>query len=256
MRAVVLTSNSNRHAYFAETIANAYQLVGVIRESKGEYYSSAEEKSPLIERHFEYLSKAEQRYFASARWPDTTILDLKKGKINEGSIISRVVEMEPDVIFLFGTSILNDKWLELYKDNILNLHLGLSPYYRGSATLFWPTVNKELECVGATIHLAEKMVDAGRILKRVKPMLSAGDSYYDISYKTIKQSIEVMPVVALSYLNGEIDPQMQDLSAGLVYKKNDFNENALRTVLDFLSGGLTKQQLEIVARSDKCSCLS
>ena len=38
----------------------------------------------------------------------------------------------------------------------LNIHLGLSPYYRGAGTNFWPLVNGEPEYCGATIHFLDE----------------------------------------------------------------------------------------------------
>lgn len=256
MRAIVLTSDSLRHSYFAETVASHFDLVGVIKECKGNYYNSEQDASVLIRAHFEALMNAESAFFGKANWPLVPMLELNKGSINDVDTIAWAIDLCPDLVFLFGTSILSEDWLARFPRRIINLHLGLSPYYRGSATLFWPLANNEPECVGATIHLAEQRVDSGQILARVKPELSVGDNYYSINYKTIRQAIDTLPDVATRYVRGAIEPMVQNPSLGKVYRKVDFSEDALRRALSAIGNGLTAQQLDSIRTSKKCDCSS
>ena len=55
MKAFVLTSNSPRHAHFAYEISKHYELVGCIREDKGQYYSNQRSRSEFVENHFNNL---------------------------------------------------------------------------------------------------------------------------------------------------------------------------------------------------------
>lgn len=159
--------------------------------------------------------------------------------------MKQVKALRPDFIALFGTAILKPIWLNAFKDRIINLHLDLSPFYRGSATLFWPFVNKELEFLGTTIHIAVEKVDAGSILARIQPNLSVGDDYYSITNRLIYDSIKRMPQVILSFLNGEISPTPQEnVRNSRLCKKADFNEQALRTMDEFVGNGLTKDCIE------------
>lgn len=254
MRAVVLTSNKPRHAYFAETVAREFDVTLVLREKKGAYYSSEIAEDPLVAGHFDRLEESEAAYFGNARWPSATTIDCDKAAINELDHARLAVDARPDVLFLFGTTILGDEWLAPFRGRIINLHLGLSPFYRGSATLFWPVAKGELECVGATIHLAERKVDAGPILARIKPKLAVGDTYYDIANKTIRRAIDELPKVAQRYLAGKIRPAVQDVSSGVLYRKRDFNADALRAALAVVGAGLTTTQIDHVANSTRCAC--
>jgi folate-dependent phosphoribosylglycinamide formyltransferase PurN len=235
-------------------VAKQFDVDLVIREEKGAYYARDVAEHPLVEKHFEMLGESEMEYFGTARWPDAQIIDCPKSAVNEPEMIRLAVNARPDIVFLFGTTILRDEWLEPFSARIINMHLGLSPFYRGSATLFWPVANGELECVGATIHLAERKVDAGPILARVKPKLTVGDSYYDIGNKTIKRAIDMLPKVAQRYMDGTIRPIVQELAGGAVYRKRDFNPTVLRAALDFVGAGLTTSQIDHVANSTRCAC--
>ena len=108
--------------------------------------------------------------------------------------------------------------------------------------------------MGATIHLAVKTVDAGPILKRVKPDLEKGDDYYTINYKTIKKVIDALPQVAVDYVSGKIsgEPQVA-VPGGYVYKKRNFNEKVLKQALSNIGDGLTVLQVEEIKGSSKCN---
>ena len=254
MKVLVLTSDSPRHAFFTHTISKSFDLVGCIKESKGNYYTNQISDSSLIKSHFCRLKSVEYDFFGSYQWPKTSYLHIEKSKINTPDVLEWAKSLQPSAIFLFGTSILSDCWLTTFPDSIINLHLGLSPFYRGSATLFWPIANNEIECVGATIHLAEKEVDSGKILSRIKPNLCVGDDYYSINYKTVASAIKYLPVVSLDFLSGSLQPFDQCLDVGCVYKKSDFNEFYLRQALANVGSGLTSQQILSISLSSKCNC--
>lgn len=255
MKALVLTSNSLRHKYYAQELSKKFDIVGIISEPKTVYYQKAKEESQIVREHFDNLSKYEELFFKNAKFPeDIELLELVKSNMNNQEVIDWAKKYKPDVIFLFGTVILSDIWLNAFENKIINLHLGLSPYYRGSATLFWPIYNNELECLGVTIHLATKKVDAGQILGRVKPIYEVGDNYYTLNYKAIKKGIDCMGEIVQKYLDGNIELIEQDLSNSKVYKKADFTEQILLQALENIGEGLTEERIKSIEGSTLCNC--
>lgn len=255
MRALVITSNSLRHKYFANIIFNEFELVGIIAEAKKSYYDKPKLESAIVSNHFDMLSSSEHKFFSKYdKFPLVKKFHLEMQGINNSEVVSWAKECNPEIVFIFGTGILDEAWLEQFPV-LINLHLGLSPFYKGSATLFWPFVNNEISCVGATIHLAVKDVDAGPILKRIKPDLEVGDDYYSINYKTIKKAINALPRIASDYMCGNLLAKNHTvLSGGRVYKKSDFNESVLKKALANIGDGLTAQQLSEISGSPKCNC--
>ena len=51
----------------------------------------------------------------------------------------------------------------------INIHMGLSPYYRGSSCNFWALYDSKPDYVGATIHLLSKGLDSGAMLFHAVP---------------------------------------------------------------------------------------
>lgn len=231
--AIILTSNSMRHKYFASAMASEFDIKGIISEPKNDYFEKQLSESDIVKEHFANLLKYEKKYLnGDAKFPSAPILEIDKKLINDLAVIEWTKKKTPDAILLFGTGILSDEWLDKFESRIINLHLGHSPRYRGSATLFWPFFNEEIDFVGATIHLANKKIDAGNILKIVKPKIEPTDNYYDINFKTIKKSIDEFGPITLDFLSGKINAIPQNEKEQLyLYKKSDFSEDCLIKVL-------------------------
>lgn len=232
--ALILTSNAPRHVYFANQLASQFELKGIISESKFDYFTKQREESELVRLHFDRLAHFEKQYLGEfSTFPGCPTLLTDKQRINEADTLQWALDKQVDVVLLFGTGILGEGWLSAFENRIFNLHLGYSPRYRGAATLFWPFVHDELEFVGATVHLAEASVDGGAILKIVTPDIEPGDSYYDITSKTIKKAADEMGGVVNSYLDGCLTAEKQDKRAQkYLYRKADFNSEVLAKVLD------------------------
>ncbi len=240
--------------FFLETMARAFPVAAALHQPKQNYYDTARKESEVIRAHFARLAAAEAAEFEprirSQARPPVQIVE----EINSELRVEQVRKAGVDVVLLFGTVILKDMWLRAFPDKIVNLHLGLSPFYRGAATLFWPFVTGELECVGSTVHLATQRVDAGAILRRIKADPQPGDSYYSLTNRLIRRSIEAMPDIVAAYLSGTIRPLAQDFGCGRAYRMRDFNETVLAKALAFVGDGLTREQIDRASRSSICAC--
>jgi methionyl-tRNA formyltransferase len=151
---------------------------------------------------------------------------------------------------LYGSSIIRERLLSLFEDKTINMHLGLSPYYRGSGTNFWPLVNGEPELVGVTIHLATLDVDAGEILKQVRPEIESGDRNHDIGCRAIIAGTHAMIAAIEGYDAGAIPPQKQ-ASGGKLYRRKDFNIDAVRQMWSNLDEGMISSYIAEPERTDR-----
>ena len=239
-KAIILTSDSRRHNYFIKNCEKFFDIKAVVIQKKKNYYTQAK-KQESVQKHFDNIKAAEERVFPS--------IEPKSKKyfsedINNTDFVEQFIKLDVDVVLLFGTAILKSVWLNNFK-NIVNLHLGLSPYYKGSATLFWPFHNNQLEYLGTTIHLATSKVDAGNILGTIFPDLKKGEDYYTITTKLIKKSLDQYPVIVNKYLNEAITLTTQDPSKNImISKKKDFSEVSLLKMLSLFPNGLSQHQIE------------
>jgi|GEM_PF-4973546 len=83
--------------------------------------------------------------------------------INQRALAASILAAKPDVVVVFGTSMLEDCWLSTVIP-VINIHYGLSEYYRGSFCGFWTLYDRRYDKLGVTIHRVSRRVDAGEII--------------------------------------------------------------------------------------------
>ena len=128
----------------------------------------------------------------------------------------------------------------------MNLHLGLSPYYKGNATNFWPFINNELEFLGSTVLHIDPGIDTGDIITHVKPKIEMGDNVHTVGCKIIQQSVEkIKDILDVIKNGGEINRVPQwSVDDEKIYRLKDFNENVLNQYLKNLNDGIVDKFLK------------
>ncbi|MDX2248433.1 MAG: formyl transferase [Bacteroidia bacterium] len=244
-KVVIITGDALRHHYFVSELRKSLDVVGVIFETKTDQtqkFAPVAEEYDIASRHFRLRDVSEEKWFGGKiNLSGINAQAVATGESNSLESFDYVRTLNPEFILLYGSSIIKNPLLEAYDGKIINLHLGLSPYYRGSGTNFWPLVNGEPECVGATIHLATLKVDAGDILRQIRPETAPGDGPHDIGNKTIIRAIEEIPSVVEAYAAKKILPQKQNLTTGKVYRKKDLTTAAIETLYENFSSGMIEQ---------------
>lgn len=191
MKTVVFTSNSIRHKYFANSISCLADDVLVISECVNNDATDYENltASDPIHQHFRLRYETEKRFFQGNDFLITKTLPIIYKEVNLKYVYDVVKKFEPELALVFGSSIIKEHVLSLPTIKyFLNLHLGLSPYYRGSGTNFWPFVNNEIEYVGSTILYIDSGIDTGDILTHIRPNIESGDDVHSVGCKVIKES--------------------------------------------------------------------
>lgn len=249
MRAIVLTSTFRRHVHVANTVASACDLVGVWQEEKTfrpERYAHDAADEGEIQRHFAARDESEERYFAS-----DAALRLKPGAVHrlvaaggcsDPSDVALMRAAAPDVVLVFGTGILREPLLSAFDGRIINIHLGLSPYYRGAGTNFWPLVNREPEFVGATIHYLDAGIDTGPIIAHARPAIERGDGPHDLGNKTIGAAAHALLRAAGAHVAGVVRAVPQS-GGGRLYQRKDFSADAVRTLYRNFATGMIDEYL-------------
>jgi len=148
-------------------------------------------------------------------------LEVKSANTDE--CIKWIEDIKPDYIFVYGTGIIGKKLLLLPSLQTINLHTGISPYYRGSSCAFWPLYNKEPQMVGSTVHKCTQEIDGGSIYGRVSVRLSEDDDPYIAFAKSVKAGAYLYSKIARGLINGEVVPsKKQDFSIGKEYRFTDY----------------------------------
>lgn len=255
-RVIVLTSTFLRHQYVVNRIAEHLDVVGVWQEEKSfkpERYATSADDASVITAHFEERDASEAKWFA-----DHHSLALRRGVrlrtgspglVNDLDETGEMSALAPDVVLVFGTGLLGGEIIERFAGRIINLHLGLSPYYRGAGTNFWPLVNRQPEFVGATIHYLDSGIDTGAMVAHTRPTMNAADSPHDIGNKAIVAGAESLVRAARAHVAGTVNPVRQT-GKGRLYQRKDFCAEAVRTLRRNFESGMIAEYLAHKAERD------
>lgn len=102
--------------------------------------------------------------------------------INAQDVLARLESEKPDLILDHGSSIVGDALLQT-ADLALNLHWGLSPYYRGTNCTDWALINWDPYNIGVTIHRLSRIIDGGSIWAQARASIEPHDSVESINMK-------------------------------------------------------------------------
>lgn len=87
--------------------------------------------------------------------------------VNEEECLNAICLLKPDIIIVNGTRIISKKILQSTNAVFINMHVGITPQYRGSHGGYWALYNNDVENFGTTIHLIDAGVDTGAVIKQV-----------------------------------------------------------------------------------------
>jgi hypothetical protein len=256
MRVIILTSTYLRHRFVVNYLAERLEVAGVWQEEKSfkpERYAGTAEDREIVAGHFTQRDASEADYFGDHR---TLALRLgarlrtgAPGLVNDVDEIAEMASLAPDLVLVFGTGILGGGIIERFAGRIVNLHLGVSPYYRGAGTNFWPLVNREPELLGATIHYLDAGIDTGPMIAHARPVLAALDSSHDAGNKAIIAGAEALEHAARAHVAGRVRPVPQN-GQGRLYQRKDFSADAVRTLRRNIETGMIKEYLDNQASRD------
>ena len=232
----ILTSDMLRHRYMVNKLSNIFDIEFIFSEKKQDSFNHkifAEKNSNLlITKHMQEFEQTEKKHLSSnaSEWKinkNTKLYNIDSGNINSDEVKQKIIKSSVDVIAVYGTSLLKSNILNI-KKTFINIHLGLSPYYKGMACTFWPFYNKEPEYTGVTVHLLNLKIDDGPIIHQKLVDFDIGDTIHDGSLKVIKNGINLQADSIKEYFDNKLNTYIQDNSIGKTYYLNDMNDEIIK----------------------------
>lgn len=238
MKIVIFTGNSIRHKFVANHLSKSVDDTLVVSECTPSDNLTTD-NSPITQ-HFNLREKTESDFFSNNDYFLPKTLPIMYKEVNSQYVYDVVHEFNPDMMFVFGSYIIKEPLLSLTPNKFVNLHLGLSPYYRGSGTNFWPFVNNELEYVGSTLLHLDPGIDTGDIIEHVRPNIEIGDTVHSVGCKVIKESVNHMLKLIEYTKNKKNIPRVKqwEVSNSKYYKTIDFDESVLEKYYENLQNGM------------------
>jgi methionyl-tRNA formyltransferase len=173
--------------------------------------------------------EAESRFFGNQQDADVVLLRertlrvLEKGQsVNEPDTVELIRGLGPDIIAVMGTSLIKSAIIGIPRLGVLNIHTGLSPYYRGGRTNFWPFIYGELGRCGVTVHLLDSGIDSGDIIYHAIPEIGEADTYSSINCKMIVEGTGLMIRAIRDLVAGNIR-SFRQWEGGRLFYNRDYN---------------------------------
>tara|TARA_Y100001980_G_C14491632_1_gene268639 strand:- start:334 stop:1125 length:792 start_codon:yes stop_codon:yes gene_type:complete len=225
---IIFTSDSTRHKAFRIFISNQ-KKVDVLRTYSERKQKKNENNNPGLLNHFKKRNAYEKVFFNKIikKFKDRSNNKFcNKGYVSTKRCLKEVLDLNPDLIVVYGSSILKGKILNIFKKKILNVHLGLSPYYRGSGTNVFPFVNNEPEFAGVTFMYINKEIDAGEVIHQFRSELDKDDNIHKIGNKMIIRMFSCYSKLIVGLDKIERKKQIKS-KINHYYKRKDFDQNKL-----------------------------
>jgi hypothetical protein len=228
----VFTSNQPRHVSLVNLLAEHFDVVHAVIETTS--VGVGNDDGP-IPRYMQRVRSAERRFFGDglSTRANVSSIALPMGDVNhlERGQLSALLEV--DRLVVFGSDYIKG-WLveELVARRTINIHMGLSPYFRGAACNFWALHDGLPGHVGATLHYLARGLDDGPILQHVVPTLE-DEGPFEYTMKAVRDAhlalLELLKRGAESLGDGEA----QDRSLEVRYSRSrDFTPEIASAFLE------------------------
>lgn len=112
--------------------------------------------------------------------------------VNSEAVQNYILSKDPQLVVVSAAPLLKKRIIEAAKGNIINLHPGFAPQYRGRYGAYWPIYNEEPELVGVTVHFVDKGVDTGAILLQQQIDYNPDDTLKMVTYKQHRTGVELL----------------------------------------------------------------
>ena len=250
LRIVILCGGSPRHLYVANALCGAAEALAIVQETGSEWSMRKILKILRPDIFFRkswrwlrdrrrYYGNPEARFFFGENQP---VLDQPERvhevpHINHPDVVDLVDELKPDLIAVFGTSLIRGQLLRKGRLGLVNLHGGLSPEYRGADCTFWALYNREPEKIGCTLHFIDEGIDTGRLIAHISPEVRPGDDELTLFWRSVRDSAQVYAELMIRLARGE-KPGLPQNAKGHLYQVKQRGLRHERKVASLLRNGL------------------
>ena len=238
MKITVFTSNQNRHNYLINSLSKISDELFIVQECRTIFPGIIPGHYPAnntMKEYFQNVINAELDLFGNSFVnkfnKNIKILPMQLGDLNKCSMATLNDFLQSDYYIVFGSSYVNGELAKFLVNNkAINIHMGVSPYYRGTDCNFWALYDNNPHLVGATIHLLSKGLDSGPILYHA--MSNVISNPFEYSMSTVKSAFDSLCKKINDNSIFNIKPELQSKSKEIRYsKKDEFNESVVK---DFL----------------------
>ena len=230
MKITVFTSNQARHASLIERLSLVASEIWAVRECTTVHPGEVDDffaRSDTMQSYFAQVVNAERVVFGSPRFTPANVreLPIRMGDLNRLPLSVLAPALQSDVYLVFGSSYIKGELVDiLVQRRCFNIHMGTSPYYRGSSTNFWSMYDERPEYTGATVHMLTKGLDSGPMLFHAFPSPRPTEPF-ELGMRAVEAAHVGFVERLVDGSLWDIEPVAQDRTLELRYTRNaDFTD--------------------------------
>ena len=250
MRIVFLTGSHPRHAYMARALAKSGSLVGLVIEQREAFVPDPPaglrpETVPLFRRHFGDRDRTEAKFFGPAALPGVARRDVELSELNTAATVGFINDLQPDLVLSYGVHKLTEATLAGIDSRLKwNIHGGLSPWYRGVITHFWPSYFLEPQMTGMTVHELTQAIDGGSLIHQSVASLVPRDGIHDLACRAVQSLGEELPDLVNVVKSSRLKDPHQQTTTGRIWRSTDWQPAHLHPVYDHYENRIVDHYLE------------
>jgi phosphoribosylglycinamide formyltransferase-1 len=141
--------------------------------------------------------------------PDERLRCVDVETVNSPAVRDLLAEVGPGCVVVSGTGIIGRKTLAA-APVFLNIHVGITPRYRGVHGGFWAIAEGRPELAGVTVHQVDAGVDTGGIVAQATITVAPGDTFRTLPVKQYIAGLPLMRQAVADALAGTLAPYTRD----------------------------------------------
>ena len=252
MNITVFTSNQARHLSLLRDLAKVCNKVYAIIEVNTVFPGDNDDffkKSAIMKRYFNNVIRAESDFFGDNLFLNENVIPIviKMGDLKKIPLYKLELALHSDHYIIFGSSYIKGDLINfLIAHRAINIHMGISPFYRGSSCNFWACYDGNFGFVGATVHLISKNLDSGAILFHALPREE--DCAFNLGMRSVAAAHKGIVNYIVSDEINQLIPIDQKSFNEIRYTRNkDFTDDIALFYLD----NLPKKELILKSIKDR-----
>ncbi len=255
MKVLFMAGTHPHHISIARALYNADVLAGLVIEQREVHVplppsELSDSLVSLFNHHFECREASELRFFGNGDFPDVDRLNVSRTELNSQSVHQFIVNINPEILLSYGVHKLTNETISRCKGEAWNIHGGLSPWYRGCITHFWPSYFLEPQMTGMTVHELTQDLDGGNVVHQNSAELVKGDGLHDLACRAVLGLEEELPDL-FNVLNnkGKLEKH-QHKTTGKIWTSENWRPEHLKVIYEYHNDKIVDMTLagEIVGR--------
>lgn len=232
MKIVFLTGSHPRHLFIANKLFESGYLSSLVIEKREPHVPKPNDDldpnlKELFNLHFKKRDDSEKKFFGTGSFPNINTHFTNKDNLNSQSTIDFINKHKSNILISYGVHKLSNSLLNSFNGEKWNIHGGLSPWYRGNTTHFWPSYFLEPQMTGMTIHDLTENIDGGSIIHQNSSKLVYGDGIHDLACRSVESlSEELIRLIQFFETNKVLNKKNQNTS-GKIWTSLDWRPEHL-----------------------------